>query len=88
MKIMIISTEALEGHFYLLVITYYLLLTTYHLLLITYYLSLITYYLLLIIYQPYNGGKPHCTFPVLAVEYGSPYLLMSSSSSSRKKWRL
>ena len=67
-----------------LLISYYLLLTTYHLLLITYYLSLITYYLLLIIYQPYNGGKPHCTFPVLAVEYGSPYLLMSSSSSSRK----
>ena len=42
-------TEALEGHFYLLVITYYLLLITYHLLLITYYLLLITYYLLLII---------------------------------------
>ena len=48
-------TEALEGHFYLLVITYYLqlityhLFTTYYLLLITYYLSLITYYLLLII---------------------------------------
>ena len=31
-------TEALEGHFYLLLITYYLLLITYHLLLITYYL--------------------------------------------------
>ena len=43
------TTEALEGHFYLLLITYYLLLITYHLLLITYYLSLITYYLLLII---------------------------------------
>ena len=42
-------TEALEGHLYLLLITYYLLLITYHLLLITYYLSLITYYLLLII---------------------------------------
>ena len=42
-------TEALEGHFYLLLITYHLLLTTYYLLLITYYLSLITYYLLLII---------------------------------------
>ena len=39
------STEALEGHFNLLIITYYLLLITYHLLLITYYLSLITYYL-------------------------------------------
>ena len=44
-----IITEALEGHFYLLLITYYLLLITYHLLLITYYLSLFTYYLLLII---------------------------------------
>ena len=44
-----ILTEALEGHFNLLIITYYLLLITYHLLLITYYLSLITYYLLLII---------------------------------------
>ena len=44
-------TEALEGHFYLLLITYYLLLITYHLLLITYYLSLITYYLLLITYH-------------------------------------
>ena len=43
------STEALEGHFNLLLITYYLLLITYHLLLITYYLSLITCYLLLII---------------------------------------
>ena len=43
------ATEALEGHFYLLLIIYYLLLITYHLLLITYYLSLITYYLLLII---------------------------------------
>ena len=39
-------TEALEGHFYLLLITddlqlitYYLLLTTYHLLLTTYYLA-------------------------------------------------
>ena len=44
-----IPTEALEGHFNLLLITYYLLLNTYHLLRITYYLSLITYYLLLII---------------------------------------
>ena len=44
-----LHTEALEGHFYLLLITYYLLLITYHLLLITYYLLLITYYLLLII---------------------------------------
>ena len=88
-----INTEALEGHFYLLLITYYLLLITYHLLLITYYLLLITYYLLLttyylllityhIISHPYNGGKLHCTFPVIAVEYESPYLLVSSSSSS------
>ena len=65
------TTEALEGHFYLLLITYYLILTTYYLLLITYYLLLITYYLLLItyhiIYHPYNGGKPHCTFPVITV---------------------
>ena len=38
-------TEALEGHFDLLLITYYLLLTTYYLLFITYYLLLITYYL-------------------------------------------
>ena len=45
------STEALEGHFYLLIITYYLLLITYHLLLITYYLLLITYCLLLITYH-------------------------------------
>ena len=45
------GTEALEGHFYLLLITYYLLLITYHLLLITYYLLLITYYLLLITYH-------------------------------------
>ena len=44
-------TEALEGHFYLLLITYYLLLITYHLLVITYYLLLITYYLLLITYH-------------------------------------
>ena len=44
------STEALEGHFNLLIITYYLLLITYHLLLITYYLLLITYYLSLITY--------------------------------------
>ena len=52
-------TEALEGHFYLLLITYYLLLVNYYLLLITYYLSLITYYLLLVIsyINPYNGGK-------------------------------
>ena len=82
-------TEALEGHFYLLVITYYLLLITYHLLLITYYLLLITYYLLLITYHiishPYNDGKLHCTFPVIAVEYGSPCLLVSSSSSSSRK---
>ena len=66
-------------------ITYHLLLTIYYLSLITYYLLLITYYLLLItyhiIYHPYNGGKPHCTFPVIG--YGSPYLLVSSSSSSR-----
>ena len=45
------NTEALEGHFYLLLITYYLLLITYHLSLITYYLLLITYYLLYIIYH-------------------------------------
>ena len=38
-------TEALEGHFYLLVITYYLLLITYYLLLTTYHLLLTTYYL-------------------------------------------
>ena len=38
-------TEALEGHFYLLLITYYLLLITYYLLLTTYYLLLTTYYL-------------------------------------------
>ena len=44
-------TEALEGHFNLLLITYYLLLISYHLLLITYYLLLITYYLLLITYH-------------------------------------
>ena len=64
-------TEALEGHLYLLLITYYLLLITYHLLLITYNLLLITYYLLLItyhiIYSPNNGGKLHCTFPVKVV---------------------
>ena len=62
-------TEALEGQFYLLLITYYLLLITYHLLLITYYLSLITYYLLLIIsyITQKNGGKFHCTFPVKVV---------------------
>ena len=46
-----VRTEALEGHFNLLIITYYLLLITYHLLLITYYLLLITYYLLLITYH-------------------------------------
>ena len=46
-------TEALEGHFDLLLITYYLLLITYYLLLTTYYLSLITYYLLLITYYLY-----------------------------------
>ena len=45
------NTEALEGHFNLLLITYYLLLISYHLLLITYYLLLITYYLLLITYH-------------------------------------
>ena len=39
------STEALEGHFNLLIITYYLLLITYYLLLITYYLLLITYHI-------------------------------------------
>ena len=44
------STEALEGHFNLLIITYYLLLITYHLLLITYYLLLTTYHLLLTTY--------------------------------------
>ena len=43
------TTEALEGQFYLLLTIYYLSLITYYLLLITYYLSLITYYLLLII---------------------------------------
>ena len=47
---LVFSTEALEGHFDLLLITYYLLLITYYLLLTTYYLSLITYYLLLITY--------------------------------------
>ena len=70
-----------------LLISYHLLLTTYYLSLITYYLLLITYYLLIItyhiIYHAYNGGKPHCTFLVIAVEYGSPYLLISSSSSSK-----
>ena len=39
------TTEALEGHFYLLLITYYLLLITYYLLLTTYHLLLTTYYL-------------------------------------------
>ena len=67
-----------------LLISYHLLLTTYYLSLITYYLLLITYYLLLItyhiIYHTYNGGKPHSTFPVIAVEYGSPFLLVRSSS--------
>ena len=57
--------------YHLLLTTYYLSLITYHLLLITYYLSLITYHLLLItyhiMYNPYNGGKLHCTFPVIAV---------------------
>ena len=67
--------------YYLSLNTYYLLLITYHLLLITYYLLLITYH---IIYHPYNGGKPHCTFPVVAVEYRSPYLLVRNSSSIRK----
>ena len=64
-----IITEALEGHFYLLLITYYLLLITYYLLLITYYLSLITYYLLLIIsfITPITAGNSKYTFPVTAV---------------------
>ena len=64
-----IDTEALEGHFYLLLITYYLLLITYYLLLITYYLSLITYYLLLIIsfITPITAGNSKYTFPVTAV---------------------
>ena len=63
------SMEALEGHFYLLLITYYLLLITYYLLLITYYLSLITYYLLLIIsfITPITAGNSKYTFPVTAV---------------------
>ena len=39
------NTEALEGHLYLLLITYYLLLITYYLLLTTYHLLLTTYYL-------------------------------------------
>ena len=62
-------TEALEGHFDLLLITYYLLLITYYLLLITYYLSLITYYLLLIIslITPITAGNSKYTFPVIAV---------------------
>ena len=41
----LIYTEALEGHFYLLLITYYLLLIPYYLLLTTYHLLLTTYYL-------------------------------------------
>ena len=41
----LLPTEALEGHFYLLLITYYLLLITYYLLLTTYHLLLTTYYL-------------------------------------------
>ena len=63
------TTEALEGHFYLLLITYYLLLITYHLLLITHYLSLITYFLLLIIsfITPLTAGNSKYTFPVTAV---------------------
>ena len=90
---LLISYHLLLTTYYLSLITYYLLLTTYYLSLITYYLLLITYYLLLItfhiIYHPFNGGKPHCTFPVIAVEYGSPYLLVSSrSSNNRKKWWL
>ena len=44
-----LTTEALEGHFDLLLITYYLLLTTYYLSLITNYLQLITYYLYLLL---------------------------------------
>ena len=64
-----ICTEALEGHFYLLLTTYYLSLITYYLLLITYYLSLITYYLLLIIsfITPITAGNSKYTFPVTAV---------------------
>ena len=54
--------------FYLFLITYYLLLIIYYLLIITYYLLLITYH---VIYHPYNGGKLHCTFPVITVEYRS-----------------
>ena len=50
-RFLVFNTEALEGHFNLLIIPYYLLLITYHLLLITYYLLLITYYLLLITYH-------------------------------------
>ena len=42
---LLITTEALEGHFYLLLITYYLILITYYLLLTTYHLLLTTYYL-------------------------------------------
>ena len=53
-------TEALEGHFYLLLTTYYLSLITYYLLIITYYLLLITYH---IIYHPYNGGKLQIYIP-------------------------
>ena len=65
----LVHTEALEGHFDLLLITYYLLLITYYLLLITYYLSLITYYLLLIIsfITPITAGNFKYTFPVTAV---------------------
>ena len=48
-------TEALEGHFYLLLITYYLLLITYYLLLI---ISFIT---------PITAGNSKYTFPVTAV---------------------
>ena len=48
-----VPTEALEGHFDLLLITYYLLLITYYLLLFTYHLLLITYYLSLITYTYY-----------------------------------
>ena len=49
LKTFVFFTEALEGHFDLLLITYYLLLITYYLLHITYYLLLITYYLYLLL---------------------------------------
>ena len=74
----IIGTEALEGHFYLLLITYYLLLISYHLLLITYYLLLITYYLLLITY--------HITRPRSAVSNVSGNRCESDCRSSGRKF--